>query len=93
MNIKEDIKPISYIKTHAADILKQINKNHRPIIITQNGEAKGVFIDPESYQKMKDAISLMKLLVLSEKNSDEFAEQDIVMDKIKAKLDKAKNEI
>jgi len=93
MNIKEDIKPISYIKTHAADILKKINENHRPIIITQNGEAKGVFVDTESYQKMKDTISLMKLLVLSENDTDNLVEQDTVFDNIKNKLDKIKNEI
>ena len=66
MNIKEDIKPISYIKSHAADILKYINENHRPIIITQNGEAKGVFIDSDSYQNMKNTMSLMKMLLLAE---------------------------
>jgi len=93
MNIKEDIKPISYIKTHAADILKKINENHRPIIITQNGEAKGVFVDTESYQKMKDTISLMKLLVLSENDTYNLVEQDTVFDNIKNKLDKIKNEI
>ena len=36
MNLKNDIKPISYIKTHAADIIKTINNTHRPIIITQS---------------------------------------------------------
>lgn len=66
MNIKEDIKPISYVKSHAAEIIKNINENHRPIIITQNGEAKGVFIDSDSYQKMKDTISMMKLIILAE---------------------------
>ncbi|MFW5710030.1 MAG: type II toxin-antitoxin system Phd/YefM family antitoxin [Bacteroidota bacterium] len=66
MNIKEDIKPISYIKSHAADILKYINENHRPVIITQNGEAKGVFIDTDSYQNMKDTMALMKMLLMAE---------------------------
>ncbi len=66
MNIKEDIKPISYIKSHAADIIKYINENHRPVIITQNGEAKGVFIDSDSYQNMKDTISMMKMLLMAE---------------------------
>jgi len=67
MNIKEDIKPISYIKSHAADVLKYINESHRPVIITQNGEAKGVFIDSDSYQNMKNTMSLMKMLLMAEK--------------------------
>ena len=66
MNIKEDIKPISYIKSHAADIIKYINESHRPVIITQNGEAKGVFIDSVSYQNMKDTMALMKMLLMAE---------------------------
>ncbi len=68
MNLKNDVKPISYIKTHAADILKQINETHNPIIITQNGEAKGVFIDTESYEKMKNTLSLLKIVSLAEKD-------------------------
>lgn len=68
MNYKTDIKPISYIKTHAADIIKQINDTHRPIIITQNGEAKGVFIDTESYEDMQKALQMLKLLSIGEKD-------------------------
>jgi len=95
MNIKEDIKPISYIKSHAADILKKINDNHRPIIITQNGEAKGVFIDTDSYQKMKDTINLMKLIILSENEIDnnKITGQDEVFKKIESKFGKLKNEL
>jgi len=51
MKIKEDIRPISYVKAHAADILNQVNKTHRPIFVTQNGEAKAVLIDSDSYEK------------------------------------------
>jgi prevent-host-death family protein len=84
MNIKDDIKPISYVKSHAADIIKQINETHNPIIITQNGEAKGVFIDTESYQKMKNAISIMKLIIQSENDieSNNLVDQDEVFKKL-----------
>ncbi|HEY8462597.1 MAG TPA: type II toxin-antitoxin system Phd/YefM family antitoxin, partial [Bacillota bacterium] len=40
MNSKEDIRPISYIKANAAEILAQVNETHRPVYVTQNGEAK-----------------------------------------------------
>ena len=86
MNIKEDIKPISYVKSHAAEIIKYINEKHRPIIITQNGEAKGVFIDSESYQNMKDTMNLMKLIILAE---NEYADKKITsQDEVFTKLDK-----
>ena len=62
MNISSDIKPVSFLKSHAADILKQINDTHRPIVITQNGEPRGVLQDPESYDNMRKAIGLLKLI-------------------------------
>jgi len=67
VNLKEDIKPISYIKTNAADMMKYINDVKNPIIITQNGEARAVLVDIESYQNIKDAFNLLKLLQMSEK--------------------------
>jgi len=90
MNLKEDIKPISYVKSHAADIIKKINETHNPVIITQNGEAKGVFIDTESYQKMKNAISLMKLIIHSENEieNNNLIENDEVFKKLDKKFEK-----
>jgi len=68
MKIKEDIRSISYVKAHAAEILEQVNETHRPVYITQNGDAKAVLLDPESYEKMKKAIGLLKLLNQGEKD-------------------------
>ncbi|MBU4264384.1 MAG: type II toxin-antitoxin system Phd/YefM family antitoxin [Proteobacteria bacterium] len=68
MNISSDIKPVSFLKSHAADILKQINETHRPIVITQNGEPRGVLQDPESYDNMRKAIGLLKLISLGEED-------------------------
>jgi prevent-host-death family protein len=68
INVKEDIKPISYIKTNAADMIDYINDYKNPIIITQHGEARGVLLDIESYQNMVNALSIMKLLQVSEKS-------------------------
>ena len=67
INLKEDIKPISYIKTNAADMMKYVTEVRNPIVITQNGEAKAVLIDIVSYQNMQNAFSLLKILQLSEK--------------------------
>lgn len=68
MNISSDIKPVSFLKSHAADILKQINDTHRPIVITQNGEPRGVLQDPESYDNMRKAIGLLKLISQGEED-------------------------
>ena len=62
MNISQDIKPVTYLKSRAADLLNQINETHRPVVITQNGEPRAVLQDPESYQNMRNAIGILKLI-------------------------------
>jgi prevent-host-death family protein len=90
MNITNDIKPASYFKAHAADMLKQVNDTHRPVIITQNGEARAVLQDPESYEHMKNAFGIIKLISQGEediKNGDIIA-QDAVFDNLEKMLAK-----
>ncbi len=80
MQILNDIKPVTYLKSKAADVLKYINETHRPMIITQNGEAKAVIQDPKSYEDMKNALTIMKLLSFSEediKNGNIHDEKDV----------------
>lgn len=66
MNITSDIKPVTYLKLRAADLLRQINETRRPVIITQNGEPRAVLQDPESYENMRNAIGLLKLISAGE---------------------------
>jgi prevent-host-death family protein len=68
MNISKDIKPITYLKSRAPDLLKQINQTHRPVIITQNGEPRAVLQDPESYENMRNAIGILKLISQGEED-------------------------
>ncbi len=68
MKISSDIKPVTYLKSRAADMLRQVNETHRPIIITQNGEPRAVLQDPQSYEDMRNAIGLLKLLALGEED-------------------------
>ncbi len=68
MNISRDIKPVTYLKARAADLLKQINETHRPVVITQNGEPRAVLQDPESYENMRNAMGLLKLISLGEED-------------------------
>jgi prevent-host-death family protein len=79
MNISKDIKPITYLKSRAADLLKQVNETHRPVVITQNGEPKAVLQDPESYQNMRNALGILKLI--------SQGEEDIKTGKSKAQED------
>lgn len=92
MNLREDIRPISYIKTNAADMLKRVNDTHNPIVITQNGEAKAVLMDTESYQDMRNSLGILKLLAEGEKDIENgnVYTQDEVFNEIEDQLLKMK---
>ena len=62
MSIENDIRPITYLKSKTADLLKQVNETQRPVIITQNGEPRAVLQDPKSYESMRNALGLLKLI-------------------------------
>lgn len=86
MNITTDIKSVTYFKANAAEILTDLNENRRPLIITQNGEPKAVIQDPESYEAMKNAIGILRLITQGEQEikDGEVTSQDAMF----AKLDK-----
>ncbi len=88
MNISRDIKPVSYLKARAADLLKQVNETRRPVIITQNGEPRAVLQDPESYERMRNAIGLLKILAISEEEIKvgDVVPNDAVFKKVQDKL-------
>ena len=66
INFAEDIKPISYVKAHTAQVMKQIGEKNNPVVITQNGEAKAVLMDVKHYQKIVDTVNLLKILSIGE---------------------------
>ena len=66
MSLAEDVKPVTYMKARAAELLRSLEENRRPVVITQNGEAKGVLLDVATYQELKDSVLMLKLLALGE---------------------------
>ncbi len=71
LNLRGNVKPISYIKTNAAEMMKYVNERKNPIIITQNGEAKAVLMDINSYQDTEDAFALMNIIKTAEKDIED----------------------
>lgn len=88
MNITNDIKPVTYLKSRAADLLMQINETHRPVIITQNGEPRAVLQDPQSYENMRNALGLLKLISIGETDIREgrTKSQDEMFDELEGTL-------
>lgn len=64
MSLSETIKPISYIKSHAAEIIRDFAKQPNVITITQNGEAKAILQDIKSYEQTQETLALLKILAL-----------------------------
>lgn len=94
MHIINDIKPVTYLKSKAADLLNQINDTHRPVIITQNGEARAVLQDPKSYENMRNAIGILKALSQGESDikNGKVKPQDDVFKEIESSLKGKLNE-
>ena len=68
MLLQEAIKPISYVKAHAADIIRDAAASRTPIIITQNGEATAVLQDIASYEEIQESLALLKIHAISRKD-------------------------
>jgi len=71
MKLSHQIKPISYLKAHAAEIVRKLAEQREPLIITQNGEAKVVVQDIESYEQTQETMSLLKMLALGMRQIEE----------------------
>lgn len=63
-----DVKTITYMKTHSAELVAAVNEKQSPIVITQNGEPRAVVMDVASYDRMQDALILLKLIGQSEED-------------------------
>jgi prevent-host-death family protein len=65
MKFSEAVKPISYLKTHASKVIKDVAENQKTLVITLNGEAKVILQDVKVYEKTQESIALLKILALS----------------------------
>lgn len=68
MKASETVKPISYLKAHASEIVRDISDSQKTFVITQNGHAKAILQDIKVFEKTQDSLALLKILALSSKN-------------------------
>jgi len=71
MKYSTRIKPISYLKANAAEIVRTMAEERRPLVITQNGEAKAVMQDVASYEQAQETMALHKILALGNRQIEE----------------------
>lgn len=75
MRCSSQVKPLSYLKANAAEVLTYIAERSEPMVITQNGEAKAVLQDVASFEETQETLALLKILALGN--------QDVAASKVK----------
>ena len=86
------IRPITYLKTHASDVVREVNDTRGTVIITQNGEAKAVVQDISSYEQTQETLALLKLLALGRRSAQEGRTKPLreVIERLQSDLAKSK---
>ncbi|CAM8630299.1 phd_fam, prevent-host-death family protein [Burkholderiales bacterium] len=79
MRYSSQVKPISYLKANAAEVLAHLAEQREPLVITQNGEAKAVLQDVASFQETQETLAMLKILALGN--------QDVAAGKVKPAAD------
>lgn len=87
MRYSQQIKPISYLKANAAEVMTKLAESGSPMIITQNGEAKAVIQDIASYEETQETLALLKILALGQQQVEAGKVSDVksVVQRLKRK--------
>lgn len=88
MKASEDIRPVTYLKTRSAELIERVTTQRRPIIITQNGQAKVVVQDIRSFERDRDALLMMRILSqgIEDVKGRRVVKQEAMMKRLEKKL-------
>ena len=62
MKLSQDLKPVSYVKNHMAEVIRKLNESQGTMIITQNGEAKAALIDIHAYEDLQETLAMLEMI-------------------------------
>lgn len=87
MKLSDQIKPISYLKANAAEVVRTLSVREEPLVITQNGEAKAIMQDIKSYEQTQETLALLKILALGQRQIEEGKVQpaDSVIERLRSR--------
>jgi prevent-host-death family protein len=68
MKLSERIKPVSYLKAHTAKIIRELSAQRGTMVITQDGQARAVVQDIDSYEQTQEGLAMLKLLAQSQRS-------------------------
>jgi prevent-host-death family protein len=88
MKLSRAVKPISYIKSHASEVVRDLASSGEAIVITLNGEAKAVLQDIRQYERTQESLAMLKILALGKKEIEEGHVQpmDAAFDEVRKAL-------
>lgn len=86
MKLATHVRPISYLKSHAAEIARDVTETGEPMLITQNGEARLVVVDVSSYEQKEQTLALLKMLAMGQRDIEQGHHRDA--EEFFAELDK-----
>ncbi len=91
MRPSEAIKPISYLKAHASEIIREIKSSNKTFVITQNGEAKAILQDVNKYEQTQESLCMLKILALSNKSlkKNDYKSTSDAFDSIRTRIQKS----
>ena len=91
MKLTNRVKPISYVKAHAAEIIRELSQGGDPLIITQKGEATVVMQSLEQYERTQQAMAMLKILAMSQRDIEDGKSRpvDEVFRELRAGLDRS----
>lgn len=75
MTLSNRVRSISYLKAHAAELVRELDATREPLVITQNGEARAVLLDVASFDALQETGALLKMLAIGEREVREGAVQ------------------
>lgn len=71
MRLEDRVRSISYLKAHAADVLRDLAERQEPLVITQNGEARAVMLDVATFDQLQETAALLRMLSLADRQAEE----------------------
>ena len=70
MKLSEAIKPISYVKANAAEVVDQVCETGEPVVVTQNGRARVIIQDLKTYERTQETLAFLELVRQGEEDID-----------------------
>ncbi|MBN1575776.1 MAG: type II toxin-antitoxin system Phd/YefM family antitoxin [Chitinispirillaceae bacterium] len=68
MKLSDSVKSISHVKARMSEIVEDLTRTHRKVVITHNGEARAILQDIETYEEMQDSLAMLKIVAMSTKS-------------------------